>query len=406
MRTQTTVSKKVEQSKTSKKNGSTAPRTSPTVTIHEPEHRPYSRKAANFVRGRDLKDTAGLNKERLLEIYRYLFETRRLDEHLVALYRQNQVVGGVYGSLGQEATAVGCAYALHPGDFLQPLIRDMGAMLVHGASPLSMLRQYMAKGTGPSGGRDLNNHFSDPAVGLLGPVSMLGAMIPVLAGCLLASRLKNEKRAGLAFIGDGGSSTGAFYEGVNFAVVQKLPLIIVIEANHYAYSTSTEKQVAGGDLVRRASGFGCPVYHVDGNDPLACYEATRIARRRGMLGEGASIIITDTYRRKGHAEHDNQAYVPKEEINDWAKNNDPLERYLRFLLDGKHATASELEGVRQQVENELNTARDQSVTESFPTAQTVTHGVFDDGTQPWPAVDSWFKGGARLRDAAAARGQA
>ncbi|MED5465034.1 MAG: thiamine pyrophosphate-dependent enzyme, partial [Myxococcota bacterium] len=133
-----------------------------------PTHQPSSGDAQHFIRQRTQGDTAGLNPAQLGELYQFLFETRRLEEHLVALFRQNKVIGGVYRSLGQEGTAVGCGYALKNGDFLQPLIRDMGSMLVHGVTPLALLRQYMAKATGPSGGRDLNQHFSNPDAGILG----------------------------------------------------------------------------------------------------------------------------------------------------------------------------------------------------------------------------------------------
>jgi len=356
--------------------------------------------AAGYLRKRNLKDTAGLNKAQLSELYQFLFETRRLEEHLAALYRQNKVIGGVYRSLGQEGTAVGCGYGLKTGDFLQPLIRDMGSMLVHGASPIAMLRQYMAKETGPSGGRDLNQHFSNPDVGFLGPVSMLGAMIPVLAGCLIAARNRGETtKAGLAFIGDGGSSTGAFYEGVNFAAVQKLPLIVVIENNQFAYSTPTANQVPDGDILRRALGFGCAVAHIDGNDVLAAYEATRDARARGIAGEGPTIIVSDTFRRRGHAEHDNQKYVSKDEIKDWETNNDPVDRYKAFLENGKHVSQAEMATIDEKISAELNAARDQAVSESFPSPDTVQHGVFEDGTQPWPDVSTWFRGGPANRPA-------
>jgi len=353
--------------------------------------------AAGFVRARKPADNAGLNKAQLLEIYQYLFETRRLEEHLVALYRQNKVIGGVYRSLGQEGTAVGCAYAMRDGDFIQPLIRDLGAALVHGATPLSMLRQYMAKGTGPSGGRDLNTHFSDPYVGILGPVSMLGAMIPVLCGCLIAAKRKGESKVGMAFIGDGGSSTGAFYEAVNFAAVQKLPLIVVVEANHYAYSTPSTMQVPDGDLVRRAHGFGCAVSHIDGNDVLAAFEAARDARKRAVTGEGPTIIVADTYRRRGHAEHDNQKYVPDGEVDDWASNNDPMERYVTWLLAGKHGAQAQMDAVKQDIEKALDADRDQAVNEPFPDVNTIEQGVFDDGSSPWPAASTWFRGGPTHR---------
>ena len=363
-----------------------------------PTHQPSPEDAKQFIRQRTRGDTAGLNPAQLGEVYQFLFETRRLEEHLVALFRQNKVIGGVYRSLGQEGTAVGCGYALKNGDFLQPLIRDMGSMLVHGTTPLALFRQYMAKATGPSGGRDLNQHFSNPAAGILGPVSMLGAMIPVLAGCLIAARNRGETtKAGLAFIGDGGSSTGAFYEGVNFAAVQKLPLIVVIEANHYAYSTPTAHQVPDGDILRRATGFGCAVAHIDGNDVLAAYEATRDARERGLRGEGPTLIVAETYRRRGHAEHDNQHYVPPEEISDWETNNDPLDRYRSFLLKGAHLKEDQLDAISEQVSSELNQARDIAVNEPQPEPDTVTHGVFEDGTHPWPALETWFRGGPANR---------
>ena len=360
--------------------------------------RVLDKSAKYFVQKRKTSDDAGLSKAQLLELYRLLFETRRLEEHLVALYRQTQVVGGVYRSLGQEATAVGCAYGMHDGDYLQPLIRDLGAALTHGVMPLAMLRQYMAKETGPSGGRDLNTHFSDPNVGVLGPVSMLGAMVPVLSGCLLASRFKKEDKAGLVFIGDGGSSTGAFYEGLNFAAVQKLPLVVVIEANHYAYSTPTTTQVPDGNLVRRAYGFGVDVSHVDGNDVLACYEATKMARERGLAGEGPTVIVSETYRRKGHAEHDNQAYVEDKEIEAWAKENDPVDRYVDFLSKGKHTSAKVLEKIRSEVEAELDAARDQAVGEEQPEPTTHLQAVFDDGNTPWPHYETWWRGGPPHRE--------
>jgi pyruvate dehydrogenase E1 component alpha subunit/2-oxoisovalerate dehydrogenase E1 component alpha subunit len=399
METIVTTKTKPKSKKTPAKKAAGA-KSGSVVTTILPKANATPDSAAGYLRKRDLKDTAGLNKAQLSELYQFLFETRRLEEHLAALYRQNKVIGGVYRSLGQEGTAVGCGYGLKTGDFLQPLIRDMGSMLVHGASPIAMLRQYMAKETGPSGGRDLNQHFSNPDVGFLGPVSMLGAMIPVLAGCLIAARNRGEtNKAGLAFIGDGGSSTGAFYEGVNFAAVQKLPLIVVIENNQFAYSTPTANQVPDGDILRRAIGFGCTVAHIDGNDVLAAYEATRDARARGIAGEGPTIIVSDTFRRRGHAEHDNQRYVSKDEIKDWETNNDPVDRYKAFLEDGKHVSQAEMATIDEKISAELNAARDQAVSESFPSPDTVQHGVFEDGTQPWPDVSTWFRGGPANRPA-------
>ncbi|MCA1604699.1 MAG: thiamine pyrophosphate-dependent dehydrogenase E1 component subunit alpha, partial [Acidobacteria bacterium] len=188
-----------------------------------------------------------LKPEQLLELYRYLKMTRLVEERLVNLYRQTKVVGGVFRSLGQEATAVGSAYALQPQDFVTPLIRDLGAVLVKGIRPRDIFAQYMAKAWGPSGGRDLNIHFGDMEKGFIGPISHLGDMVPVMTGVLLAARMQKKPIVAIAYIGDGGMSTGAFHEGLNFAAVQKLPLIVVAEYNHYAYSTPTSLQCAVRD---------------------------------------------------------------------------------------------------------------------------------------------------------------
>src|SRR5690242_8190738 len=274
-----------------------------------------------------------LKREQLLELYRYLKLTRLVEERLVNLYRQTKVVGGVFRSLGQEATAVGTAYALEPQDFITPLIRDLGAVLVKGIRPREIFAQYMAKAWGPSGGRDLNIHFGDIEKGFIGPISHLGDMIPVMTGILLGGRFKNKQFVGVAYIGDGGMSTGAFHEGLNFAAVQKLPLIVVAEHNKYAYSTPTSLQTAVKDLAEKAAGYGIPAYIVDGNDVIACYEVMKQAADHARAGNGAVLIEAKTYRRKGHAEHDDQRYVAEGEVEWWEKNNDPVDRFEKYLLD-------------------------------------------------------------------------
>src|ERR1700730_12965960 len=229
-----------------------------------------------------------LKPEQMLELYRYLKLTRLVEERLVNLYRQTKVVGGVIRSLGQEATAVGSAYALQPQDFMTPIIRDLGALFVKGIKPRDIFAQYMAKAWGPSGGRDLNIHFGDMKKGFIGPISHLGDMIPVMTGIALAARMQKKRLVTLAYIGDGGMSTGAFHEGLNFAAVQRLPLIVVAEYNHYAYSTPTNLQTAVKDLAEKALGYGISGHIVDGNDVIACYEVTKraveFARRGGGRG--------------------------------------------------------------------------------------------------------------------------
>ena len=236
--------------------------------------------------------------------------TRTLEERLVALYRQTKVVGGLFRSLGQEADAVGSAYALERRDILSPLIRNLGAMLVKGATPVEILKQYMAKGDSPTRGRELNIHFGDTDRGFIGQISPLGDMVPVMAGVTLTFKMRGEDRVGLVYVGDGATSTGAFHEGINFAAVQRCPLVVIVENNGYAYSTPTRKQTAAKQFVDKAIGYGIPGEQADGNDVLAVYDVTKRAVDRARRGEGVSLVELMTYRRKGHAEHDNQSYVP------------------------------------------------------------------------------------------------
>jgi TPP-dependent pyruvate/acetoin dehydrogenase alpha subunit len=332
-----------------------------------------------------------LPRDQLLEIYYYLRLTRTLEERLVALYRQSKVIGGLFRSLGQEGESVASAYALERGrrkDILSPLIRNLGSLLVMGARPLEILRQYMAKAESPTRGRELNVHFNDLEQGYLGQISHLGDMIPVMAGIALTFKLRREPRVGLVYIGDGGTSTGTFHEGLNFAAVQRLPLVVIGEYNHWAYSTPPEKQFAVKDLAEKAKGYGIPAVTVDGNDVFAVYAATKFAVERARRGKGVHFIEVKTYRRKGHAEHDDQHYVPSAEIERWAKENDPVDRYVTRLLEAEWVTPADLKDIDERVRVEIDEATDACVNEPLPEPETALPGVY---VHP-PAADKlWFK---------------
>ncbi len=323
-----------------------------------------------------------LTPEQMVELYRYLKMTRMVEERLVNLYRQTKVVGGVFRSLGQEATAVGTAYALEPRDFITPLIRDLGAVLVKGIRPREIFAQYMAKAWGPSGGRDLNIHFGNMEKGFIGPISHLGDMIPVMTGVLLGARMQEKDIVALAYIGDGGMSTGAFHEGLNFAAVQRLPLIVVAEYNHYAYSTPTSKQTACKDLAEKAAGYGIPGHIVDGNDIIACYEVARKAVEYARGGGGAVLIEAKTYRRKGHAEHDDQRYVPAGEIEEWEKNNDPVDRYEAYLTSQGTASREQLDEITAAIQREIDEDVEWAESSPMPEPEQAAYGVFDNNIVP------------------------
>src|SRR6266540_831091 len=333
----------------------------------------------------------GLTREQLLEMYGYLRLTRALEERLTALHRQSKVIGGLFRSLGQEGESVATAYALERArnsDILSPLIRNLGAMLVMGARPIEILRQYMAKAESPTAGRDQNVHFNDLEQGYLGQISHLGDMIPVMAGITLTFKLRGEPRVGLVYIGDGGTSTGTFHEGLNFAAVQRCPLVVIGEYNYWAYSTPTDKQFAVRDLAEKAKGYGIPAVTVDGNDVFAVYAATKFAVDRARRGKGVHFIEVKTYRRKGHAEHDDQHYVPKAELERWARENDPVDRYVKRLLESDTVTEADLQDIDDRVRGEIDQATDACADAPLPEPETALPGVYVDP----PAADRlWFR---------------
>ncbi|MEX2109433.1 MAG: thiamine pyrophosphate-dependent dehydrogenase E1 component subunit alpha [Gemmatimonadaceae bacterium] len=334
-----------------------------------------------------------VSREQKLELYYYMRLTRALEERLVNLYRQTKVVGGLFRSLGQEADAVGSAYALDrsKGDILSPLIRNLGSMLVQGAKPNEIIRQYMAKGDSPTRGRELNIHYGDLVRGFIGQISHLGDMVPVMAGVTLSFTMRKQDRVGLVYVGDGATSTGAFHEGINFAAVQRCPLVVIVENNGYAYSTPLRKQTAAKQLVDKAIGYGIAGEQADGNDVIATYEVTKRAVDRARAGGGVTLVELMTYRRKGHAEHDNQSYVPEGEIDKWASENDPVDRYVNRLLS-EGFEKSELAAIDKRVVDEIDRATDEAEASPMPEPTDALVGIYAD-----PATESalWFREGIK-----------
>jgi pyruvate dehydrogenase E1 component alpha subunit/2-oxoisovalerate dehydrogenase E1 component alpha subunit len=323
----------------------------------------------------------GLEREQLLELYRFARLTRSLEERLVNLFRQSKVVGGLFRSLGQEGESVASAFALRrrvdgTGDVLSPLIRNLGSMLVMGARPVEVLRQYMAKGDSPTGGKELNIHFTDYRRGFIGQISPLGDLVPVMAGVTLTFRQRGEDRVGMVYVGDGATSTGAFHEGINLAAVQRCPLVVIVENNRWAYSTPTSMQTAAASFVEKAPGYGVAGEQVDGNDVLAVYGAARRAVERARAGEGVTLLELLTYRRLGHAQHDNQSYQPAEEIERWASGNDPLDRFVATLTRNGWAEAGRLAEIDAAIDRELDAAVEEAEASPLPEPEEALEGVY------------------------------
>jgi TPP-dependent pyruvate/acetoin dehydrogenase alpha subunit len=316
-----------------------------------------------------------LSRDRQLEIYRLLKLNRLVEDRLINLYRQGKVVGGLYGSRGQEAVSIGTAFALGPDDVVAPLIRNLGAMLVRGVSPREVFTQYMARGGSPTGGKDCNLHFGDLKRGLISPISMLGALVPVMAGVGLAAKLQKRSYVAMTYIGDGGTATGEFHEGMNVAAALGVPLVVIAEHNGYAYSTPTASQLKIKDLAQRASAYGVPARIVDGNDVLAVYEASHAMIEAARGGSGPQLLEVKTFRMKGHAEHDDASYVPKELFEQW-KAKDPIDRFERHLLGESLATQGELDEIVARIQAELDAEVDFALASPMPSPERAHEGVY------------------------------
>jgi TPP-dependent pyruvate/acetoin dehydrogenase alpha subunit len=317
-----------------------------------------------------------LTREQLLELHHFLRLNRTLEERLSLLYRQKRLVSNVYRSLGQEACSVGSAYALGRGDVFSPMMRNLGAVLVRGARPAELFAQYLGR-DGPSHGRDSGAHFGWISAdgSMLPPVSILGDMIPILVGAVLAERLRGRPTVALNWIGDGGTSTGAFHEGLNLACVLKAPFVLIVENNRFAFSTPTERQTANPRFVDRARAYGCFGESVDGTDVLAVYEATRQAIERARAGQGPTLIEAEMLRRASHAEHDDARYVPAELRQEWERK-DPVERYERHLVREGSATDEELVQAARRVEQLVDDGLREAERLPLPRAESALGGVW------------------------------
>lgn len=281
-------------------------------------------------------------KDLYVKAYRVMLLARILDDKFASLYRMGKIHGGVFLGRGQEALSVSIGLALRKGDVFAPLIRDGAGRLAFGEPILDAVRTYLGSPLGPMRARDGNVHRGRPKEGLLPMISHLGAMIPVVNGALLANRLKGIKGpVGAACIGDGGTSTGAFHEALNQAAVEKLPLVLIVADNHYAYSTPTERQFACASLLDKAPGYGIEGQAVDGTDLNACLNVVGEAVAKARDGAGPQMVLGRLLRLCGHGEHDDASYIdPKLKAS--AVGRDCLKVAEAHLLQSGWADAQSL----------------------------------------------------------------
>jgi TPP-dependent pyruvate/acetoin dehydrogenase alpha subunit len=323
-----------------------------------------------------IRDSAYLDRKQCLEIYRWMLLNRKMETALENLYKQGKVVGGVYFALGQEACSCASAYALKPDEWLGPMIRNQGSVLVRGFSARDIMMQYMAKAGSPTRGRDASSHFGDiQQRNVVAPISTLGDLIPVMAGVALGARLQGRQIAVMTYIGDGGQSTGVTYEGLNFAAVQHLGLVLLVENNLWGYSTPADMQFLVKDLAERAIAYGIPGVIVDGTDACQVYDAAHEACQRARRGEGPTLIEAKMMRMKGHAIHDAADYVPKSLFEYWRKR-DPIARFEAYLLEKGWLTARQNQDLIASVDRELEADREFAVNSPMPQPESAAGGLY------------------------------
>src|SRR3954451_12741480 len=325
-----------------------------------------------------------LTNDDRVALLRYMLLMRGIEERAMNLYRQGKVPGSFYDGFGQEAVSVGSTFAMSAQDRLCILHRALGGHIVRGVTPARILGQYMGRDGGVTGGRDGNVHFGDHRLGCVGMVSMLPDMMLVATGMAMAFKLRGEERCAITWFGDGSTSRGDFHEAMNWAGVQRLPVVFVLENNQYAYSTPLDKQFAV-DPVHRAEAYGFTGESVDGNDAEAMFEAVRVARERAVAGGGPTLIEAVTMRMHGHAAHDDMKYVPAAQIEEW-RRKDPIDRQVRRL----EAQGVDVAALRAEVKEEIELAVAEALAMPMPDGDTATERVFadepallEDGASRW-----------------------
>jgi TPP-dependent pyruvate/acetoin dehydrogenase alpha subunit len=346
------------------------------------------RKSTTKAAGNSPKLKYPLKKPDFERLYRFMVTTRFYEDKLPILYRQGKLFGGVYRGTGNEAVAVGSAYALEPQDIIAPLHRDAGAHIVRGQTLRRMYCNFMGRACGPTRGRDGNVHHGDMALNIIGMISHLGTSTPIAVGAAIGMRMQGKKIVTMTYIGDGGSSIGDIHEGLNFAAVRKVPFVLIIENNQFAYSTPNRLQFACENLADRAIGYGIRGMKIFGNDVIEVYQACKEAVEWARAGNGPVLIEAETMRMRGHSEHDAHEYVPREMLEKWVKK-DPIQLYRKYLTKNAILNDRQVDRIDEEVRAEVDEAAEWAERQPFPEPESAEEGVYYEGEIPDDRRLSW-----------------
>ncbi|MCB0358097.1 MAG: thiamine pyrophosphate-dependent dehydrogenase E1 component subunit alpha [Bdellovibrionales bacterium] len=320
-------------------------------------------------------ESSEVSKELGRSLYHWMLRTQILEDSLVRIYKQGAISGGLFTGPGNEAVSVGAAMALQSGDVIAPTHRGNGAHLVRGETVLSMVRQLLARATGPTHGKDNSMHQGSAERGIIGFISHLGATAATAAGAALAFKVTKKPFVALGFVGDGTTSLGDFHETMNAAAVLNVPFVMIIENNQFAYSTPNDKQYRCENLSDRARGYGIPGITIDGTDVELVYRTTRTAVERAREGHGPTLIEAKTMRLGGHSAADGAEYVPPGLIERWREKH-PVTTYRNVLIERGWLTDADDRDLRQRLQVEIDEAIETAKSEPYPEARVTLEGVY------------------------------
>ena len=324
-----------------------------------------------------IRPFAAISSAELLRLYRAMRLARTFEAKLAALYRQGRIVGAVYLGTGQEAIATGVVSLLQQDDYFSTVARGLAGWFLRGVAPRHVLARWLGKDVPPSHGRELGLFLADLEGYGIAPYhnGSMASWIPSAAGFALAFKLRRQPRVYVALTGDGATAPGDFYEGLNFAAIHKLPLVVIVENNGYAYSTPNALEMPVRDVAERAPAFGIPGEVAFGNDIFEVLSVAGRAIDHARSGRGPYLVEFKTFRQRGHGEHDDMAYVPKAQREFWARR-DPLRLYLDYLRGEGGIAAPELEAIDAECATTVEEAVAWADAQPLPAPSSATTRLF------------------------------
>lgn len=315
-----------------------------------------------------------IEKEKLIDMYKTMVRIRTFEERVFKEFTAGNIPGFIHLYSGEEAVATGACANLRPDDYIISTHRGHGHLIAKGGRTDRMMAEIYGRKTGYNKGKGGSMHIADVDLGILGASGIVGAGIPIATGAALSAKLRRTDQVAICFFGDGASNTSRFHEGVNLAACLNLPVVYVIENNLYAISVRISYACKIANLADRASAYGITGKTVDGNDVLAVYEAVGEAVTRARKGEGPTLVECKTYRRRGHWAGDAQAYVGKEEIDEWLKK-DPIPRFRKKLVEMGVLTEEDADRIEQEIDEEIDKAVKFAEESPFPDPKEVLTDV-------------------------------